>query len=70
MAAPKKCKSLIQRRMETGRRIRSGVSGFVGLSVRINNIYNCKICNKNIISHRYCHKCNMEEIKNILKNQI
>ena len=64
MAAPKKCKSLMKRRVAHGNKIKSPhARSFNGISINPCNVIKCSMCQQIILSHRHCYTCLLKEIK-------
>lgn len=64
MAAPKKCRSLVKRKIAIGSKLRyENSQGFNGFNVKVNNIVDCSSCKAILRSHQHCHDCLVKEIK-------
>ena len=64
MAAPKKCKSLMKRKIAHGNKFKMFKSkGFNNFGVNICNLKTCNTCGKTIKSHFSCYKCVVKQTK-------
>ena len=66
MAAPKKCKSLMKRRIAHGDKMKNKkAKAFNGMSVQINNLFKCDKCQSIVKSHHKCYKCTISYLRNV-----
>ena len=70
MAAPKKCKSLMKRRISSGNRIKSKkAKAFNGVSINTCNVLRCNGCQTIMLSHKHCESCVMKKA-NLVKIKV